>query len=47
MLCGYGVAGQEHAVRAWQEDGAGPKLQEAGKIFSWLLQRNPPEYHRI
>lgn len=32
QLPGCGVAGQEHAVGAWQEDSAGPKLQESGKI---------------
>lgn len=32
QLPGYGVVGQERAARPWQQDSAGPKLQEAGKI---------------
>lgn len=45
LLPVHSVAGQEHAARAWQEDGAGPKLQESGKIFLMIvalaaMQRN-------
>lgn len=41
LLLGCGVAGQAHAVRAWQEDGAGPKLQKSGKTFRWYLPQLP------
>lgn len=41
LLLGCGVASQAHAAWAWQEDGAGPKLQKSGKTFRWYLPQLP------